>query len=128
MNKDKLEIDKNKVPFATRKSINLELNRDGCALVDTKWLIEENFERKEPTIENVMNSEFIYVTNKEFLYQRESNIICKCSVKSSIIQENEREFCQYQYEFRTMRRFSVYDYKKSWAFSPCDLEGGIWIH
>lgn len=44
MNKDKIEIDKNKVLFETRKNINFALNRNGCALVDTKWLVEENFE------------------------------------------------------------------------------------
>ncbi len=93
MNKDKLEIDKNKVPFETRKYINLALNRDGCALVDTKWLVEENFERKEPTIENVINSDYIYVVDKRFLYQEEPRIIRKCNVRfRDIMAYNEQNF------------------------------------
>ena len=60
MNKDKIEIDKNKVPLKVRKNINLALNRDGYALVDTKWIVKENFVSKEPTMENIMNSDYIY--------------------------------------------------------------------
>lgn len=60
MNKDKIEIDKNKISLEFRKNINLSLNRDGFALVDTKCLIKENFISKEPTMENIMNSNYIY--------------------------------------------------------------------
>lgn len=60
MNKDKIEIDKNKIPLEIRKNINLALNRDGYTLVNTKWLVKENFISKEPTMENIMNSDYIY--------------------------------------------------------------------
>lgn len=128
MNKDKLEIDKNNVPFETRKNINLALNRDGCALVNTKWLVEENFERKEPTVENVMNSDYIYIADKRFLYQEEPRIIQKCNVRfRDILAYNEQSFYMPNVGINNIRVFYIDDYKKTWAFSPCDLEGSIWI-
>lgn len=128
MNKDKLEIDKNKVPFETRKNINLALNRDGCALVNTKWLVEENFERKEPTVENVINSDYIYIADKRFLYQEEPRIIRQCNVRfRDILAYNEKDFYMPNVGQNNIRVFSIDDYKKTWAFSPCDLEGSIWI-
>ena len=66
MNKDKIEIDKNKIPLEVRKNINLA-HRDGYALVDTKWLVKENFISKEPTMENIMDSDYIYVVNNKFV-------------------------------------------------------------
>lgn len=129
MNKDKLEIDKNKVSFKTRKNINLALNRDGCALVDTKWLVEENFERKEPTAENVVNSDYIYAADKKFLYQEEPRIIRKYGVQLlNVRAHNEQIFYMNDPGKGQYRMFSMDDYKKTWAFSPCDLEGSIWIH
>ena len=130
MNKDKLEIDKNKLSFENRKNVNLALNRDGCALVDTKWLIEENFERKEPTIENVMNSDYIYIIDKNYLYQGEPKIIRRCDTRcyNKKVHAGQNFYMGECDTYASCRLFSICDYKKTWAFSPCDLEGSIWIH
>lgn len=114
MNKDKIEIDKDKVPLEIRKNINLALNYDGYALVDTKWLIKENFVSKEPTMENIMNSDYIYVVNNKFVE--------KIRIKNCIL--NEYYLLINIYDSLDIS-FSIDDYKKIWAFSPCDLEGVI---
>lgn len=67
MNKDKIEIDKSKIPLEIRKNINFALNRDRYALVNTKWLVKENFISKESTMKNIMNSDYIYVINNKFV-------------------------------------------------------------
>ena len=114
MNKDKIEIDKDKVPLEIRKNINLALNYDGYALVDTKWLIKENFVSKEPTMENIMNSDYIYVVNNKFVE--------KIRIKNCVL--NEYYLLINIYDSLDIS-FSIDDYKKIWAFSPCDLEGVI---
>ena len=114
MNKDKIEIDKNKIPFEFRKNINLALNRDGYALVDTKWLVKENFVSKEPTMENIMDSDYIYVVNNKFVE--------KMRINDYVF--NEHYLLINIYDSLNIS-CSIDDYKKIWAFSPCDLEGVI---
>lgn len=123
--KDKLEIDKNKIPFEIRKNINLALNRDGYALVDTKWLVEENFERKKPTIENVINSDYIYVSCEFLLISGKSYKSHKGVEKIKV--EEISNYTNLQELSVNGLYVSIDDYKKTWAFSPCDLEGSIWI-
>lgn len=127
MNKNRLEIDKNKISFETRKNINLALNRDGCALVDTKWLVEENFERKEPTIENVMNSEFIYIIDKILSNDSDKTIVRRINVGKEVTHKTEHWFYINACRLFNINYF-IEDYKNTWAFSPCDLEGSIWIN
>lgn len=114
MNKDKIEIDKNKISLEVRKNINLSLNRDGFALVNTKWLIKENFVSKEPTMENIMDSDYIYVVNNKFVE--------KIRIKNCVL--NEYYLLINIYDSLDIS-FYIDDYKKIWAFSPCDLEGVI---
>ena len=114
MNKDKIEIDKNKIPLEIRKNINLALNRDGYALVDTKWLVKENFVSKEPTMENIMNSDYIYVNNK---------FVEKIRIKNCVL--NEYYLLINIYDSSNISGCSIDDYKKTWTFSPCDLGGMI---
>ncbi len=116
MNKDKIKIDKNKIPFEVRKNINLSLNSDGFALVDTKWLIKENFVSKEPTMENIMNSDYIYFIDVD------NTTVRKIKIKKCIIYKHN--FLIEPYNLSKIS-FSIDDYKKIWAFSPCDLEGVI---
>lgn len=115
MNKDKIEIDKNKIPLEVRKNINLALNRDEYALVDTKWLVKENFISKEPTMENIMDSDYIYVVNNKFVEKIRINnyLLNKYYLLINIYDSSNISSC------------SIDDYKKIWAFSPCDLEGVI---
>lgn len=115
MNKDKVEIDKNKVPLEVRKNINLALNRDGYALVNTKWLVKENFISKEPTMENIINSDYIYVINNKFVE--------KIRINNCVL--NKHYLIINIYGSSNISSCSIDDYKKIWAFSPCDLEGVI---
>lgn len=114
MNKDKIEIDKNKIPLEVRKNINLALNRDGYALVNTKWLVKENFISKEPAMENIMNSNYIYVINNKFVE--------KIRINNYVLNEY---YLLINIDDSLDISFSIDDYKKIWAFSPCDLEGVI---
>lgn len=111
MNKDKIEIDKNEVPLEVRKSINLSLNRDEFAFADTNWLIKE-----EPTMENIMNSDYIYFIDVD------NTTVRKIKIKKCIIYKHN--FLIEPYNLPKIS-FSIDDYKKIWAFSPCDLEGVI---
>lgn len=120
MNKDKIEIEKNKVPLEIRKNINLALNRDGYALVDTKYLVKENFISKEPTMENIINSDYIYV-NCEILLISGKNYKGVEKVKV----EKISRYKDLQILGVNDLYISIDDYKKIWAFSPCDLEGVI---
>lgn len=115
MNKDKIEIDKNKIPLEVRKNINLALNRDGYALVDTKWLVKENFIRKETTMENIMNSDCIYFINNKFVE--------KIRINNYVL--NKYYLIINIYDSSNISSCSINDHKKIWAFSPCDLEGMI---
>ena len=115
MNKDKIEIDKNKISLEFRKNINLALNRDGVALIDTKWLVKENFISKEPTMENIMDSDYIYVVNNKFVE--------KIRINNYVF--NKHYLLINIYDSSNIRSCSIDDYKKIWAFSPCDLEGVI---
>lgn len=120
--KDKLEIDKNKVSLEVRKNINIALNRDGYVVIDTKWLVDENFERKEPTIENIMNSDYIYVSGECLPISGKSY---KCVEKVKV--KTVSRYKDLQILSVDGLYISIDDYKKTWAFSPCDLEGSIWI-
>lgn len=116
MNKDKIEIDKNKIPLEVRKNINLALNCDGYALVNTKWLVKENFINKESTMENIMNSDYIYFIDID------NTTVRKIKIKKCIIYKHN--FLIEPYNLAKIS-FSINDYKKIWAFSPCDLKGVI---